>query len=164
MKSKDHGVPDVNWWGNTAPPTGPNGTAATWVGIQFTMTAEGWIEGIRWFVDSSEDGNYVAQLWDKDSFVILAAVAGRVRATSGNAWQQAWIRPRVHVTVGPVYRLAVRFDHGKFYRQNSLLTSQVTRNNIGFQNGFQSTALDPDGATLTLNSNANGIDVLFRSK
>lgn len=164
MKAKDHGAPAVNWWGSTAPPTGPNGTAATWVGIQFVVTVDGWIEGFRFFVDNSEDGNYVGQLWDKDTFVILGAVGARVRATTGNAWQQVWIRPRIPVSTASVYRVAFRYDHGKFYRQNTLLTSQVTRNNIGFQNGFQSTALDPDGASITLNSNANGIDVLFRSK
>jgi len=159
MPSRDHGVLASSWW-STVPPTGPNGTAATWVGLQFHVSKSLRLAGFRVFVDSTEDGNYRVFLWDKDSFEVLRSTNFRIRLSSGNAWHQTWFRPWLTLQTGHTYRFCVMFSHGHFYRTNSILTSAIDHGGIAMENGFQTTSLDPVGASLTLNTNANGIDLL----
>lgn len=163
MPGRDHGIKSVSWWGATVPTTGPTGTSALWLGVQFGIEVPGWIQGFRVYVDSTEDGNYWAVLWDRNTLEVLRALSFRVRAQLGaNAWQQGWIRPQLrHDDTARSYRLAVLMPVGKRYQTNNRLTAAVQQNNITFENGFTSTALAIVRATPTLSTFAPGVDILF---
>jgi hypothetical protein len=152
----------LDWWGNLAVTTGPVGTSATWVGIQFGMEVAGRINGVGFYVDMTEDGNYGFVIEDVAARVAVACHAGRVRVTSGNAWQHSWFRPWFRYKLGTLYRLWVNYPHGKYFRRNAYLTGPIVRNNITYENGFQSTLQWPIGSTPTLNSNANALDIFYQ--
>lgn len=77
-----------------------------------------------------------------------------------NEWLQAWFRPWLRVDTTSVYRVAVLCVSG-YQRQNSALTSSVVHNSIRFLSSFQTTSINPVGASITSNTNANGVDILF---
>jgi hypothetical protein len=94
---------------------------------------------------------------------IVAAKSFLNDVPSVSKWVQAWIRPTYRVEVGPIYRLAVCFIGGHFFRNsNTLLSAPVTNNNITFNDSFQTTSLDIAGTAITTNKNANAVDVLFQ--
>lgn len=157
-----HGRKADNWWGANIPATGPVGTSATWVGIQFGVEVPGRINGVRCFLDQSQDGGYWCICWNKVTVEVIFAYKFRMRPTGTYAWHNTWIRPWIRPNPANVHMLAVLFPAGLYFRNNSALTSDVTRNNITFQKGFQSTSISPPTATITLNNNANAIDVLFQ--
>ena len=102
-----------------------------------------------------------ALLWDNTALHGVCSAMFFDETVPATFWQQVWIRPVRRVVVGDTYKLAV-LATGQFFRTtNALGAGQVTNNGIGFQNGFQSTSIDPTSVALTLNTNANGVDVLF---
>jgi hypothetical protein len=51
---------------------------------------------------------------------------------------------------------------GYFRTNNALVGGAVTNNGITLIQGWQSTALFPFNTSLTLNANANAVDILFQ--
>ena len=160
MPKRDHGKLAVSWWPSN-PTTGPNGTAATWVGIEFGVEVPGRLAGFRAYINSGEDGNSEAKIWIPGIATNLQVVQFGIRATSGNQWHQAWFRPWVRLSTTETYRFAMIFPHGKFWRTNNALTSAVRHGNITFNKGFQTTSLTPELATISLVANANAVDILY---
>jgi hypothetical protein len=76
-------------------------------------------------------------------------------------WNQCFFNPWFRVEIDREYYLAVLYPLGNFFRQNSVLTSSVRHNNIDFVHGFQSTSLGIADATITENTNANAVDIIF---
>ena len=163
MGGRDHGIKAVTWWELAAPPTGPTGTATTWVGNAIQFSVPGRLAGLSRYDNSVYDGNLVGWIWDFDANTNKLALVWRPRAsTASNAWHQAWFRPWLRIVVGHRYYVAVLYQNGNFFRYNNrLATPPRTVNNIQFWNGFQSTALYPFATAPTTNTNANAIDVLF---
>lgn len=75
-----------------------------------------------------------------------------------NNWLQCWIRP-VLTLPADQYQVAVLVNTD-YQRTNTALASPVTHNGITFKHSWQTTSVYPPGATLTLNTNANGVDIL----
>jgi hypothetical protein len=152
------------WWGATTPPTGPVGTATTWVGWDLGFSAEGRIAGFRQYVDNGVDGNWYGFIYDPDAHVVLRARHWRPRkTTTGAAWHQTWFNPMLRISQSGTLRLAVLFIGGHYYRQNNAIPSgsSVTHNGIGLIASWQSTAIFPFSTSPTQNLNANAIDILF---
>ena len=160
---RDHGIKAVDWWGSSAPTTGPVGTATTWAGVILQFTVPGRVAGFRyyknefqnsskWFVFGLQAGLQVERIDLYD-------------AQGGNpadGWVQVWRRPWRRIVTGSNYRLGVLFQGGHYWRSNSALAVfPVTHNGIAFYSGWQSTAIDPINANPSGNTNANGVDVLF---
>jgi len=163
--SVKHGAPALNWWGLTTPTTGPTGTSTTWVGVALKFTAAGRVAGFRAYDSTGSSLQTVTCLLIDDTLSAATIKAvGIMRYGPGLTarWHQTWFRPWTRITVGNTYRLAVLYVGGGLFRTNNSLNSgPVTHNNIQFVNSFQSTALDLAGASLTLNTNANAVDLLF---
>lgn len=157
-----HGVSASSWWGSTAPPTEVTATTPTWVGITFWITVPGRIFGFREYVVAGQDGNSRVFLWTPEPITQRSYVF-RPRVTGANGWQQCWIQPTYRPPINTDLRLAVLYPAGQYFRQvNALSPSPITRNGIQFRQGWQTTSLVPETATLTTNLNANGIDILFQ--
>jgi hypothetical protein len=59
--------------------------------------------------------------------------------------------------------LGAMFLPGGYFRtNNALVGGAVTNNGITLIQGWQSTALFPFNTSLTLNANANAVDILFQ--
>jgi len=87
----------------------------------------------------------------------------RALAASGSRWNRVFLRPWFRVVPNHDYAMFALYVGGGFARNNSALASPVTHNQITFKSSFQTTALDGIGASLSENSNANAIDVLFKA-
>jgi hypothetical protein len=160
-----HGEPAASWWGTTTPPSGPNGTTPTYVGIDFEVLVAGRINGFRLYRQAADSSTHYAllfglqvqpgRLWVAKAFVDDTAAA--------SGWQNAWIRPWFRPDPNTDYRLAIFFEAGKFFRQtNALGSGAVAHNNISFIHGWQNASLDIFSAGATVNSNANAVDILFQ--
>lgn len=155
--------PKVSWWGLTQPPTLVTVTTPTWVGVQFDLAAPTRVWGMRVFMTGPSSLYRWALIW---SFTTSELFAMKLFHTNPgirpNNWLQCWIRPVLNLPADQ-YQLAVvvNSDYG---RQNSALGSPVTRNGITFKHSWQSTTVYPPSATLTLNTNANGVDILVGPK
>lgn len=165
MSKRDHGVPASSWWGTNVPTTSGVGTATTWVGVRFRTTVAGRIAGFRFYDAFGAGGIMTSQLqlwtWVPNRLALRSTPFLWTLGTSANAWRQKWFRPWFRPTIGTDYCLAVLYSGGGFFRNNAALTSPVTRNGITFVSSFQSTALDLSIATISENTNANAVDVLF---
>lgn len=149
----------LSWWGTTQPPTFVSVAARTWVGISLSVAAAQWCWGFRVFQSGPASQYHLGLLWNSDTGDWLASRVFRVvPGVRPNNWLQTWLRPRIRLNPAD-YRLAVLVgsDYG---RQNSLLTSPITRNGITVDHSFQTTAIWPPSAVLTLSTNANGVDLL----
>lgn len=85
----------------------------------------------------------------------------KIEATGVDRWNQCFFNPWFRPTVDEEYYLGVLYPLGNFYRTNTILTSSVRHNNIDFIHGWQSTTLGVTDATITENTNANAVDILF---
>ena len=161
MPKRDHGAPAVSWW-NSIPTTGPTGTATTWVGNQLFFDVPGRVAGFRFYVANGQDGNSRCTMWNRDTVVVHVACVARPRITTGDQWQQVWFRPWLRIDETSLWRFAVCYPGGKFFRNNSILTGfGISRNGMTFHRGFTTTSLTPEIATITELSNAHAVDLLF---
>ena len=161
MAFRPHGATSASWWGATAPTTGPTGTAAIWVINRIGFEAVGRVMGFRCYVDNTQDGNYIAMLWERDSKTIRLAHHFRVRASTGNAWHQTWLKQPYRIQLSTVYDVGILFGAGRRYSTTNALTSAVQHGDITFENGWTSTNIFPVLVTPSLTANAQGVDVLF---
>lgn len=159
-----HGLQAVNWWGTTAPTTGPVGTSGTWAGVILQFDVPGRVCGFRYY--KNEFQNTTKQVVFGGQ--LLAAVERNAcyNAKGSNppdGWVQIWLRPWYRIQTGVAYRLGIWFQGGHYWRSNAALASfPVTHNGIAYYSGWQSTAVDPINANPSGNTNANGVDVLFQ--
>lgn len=121
----------------------------------------GRVAGFRAYINNGQDGNSHAVLWNGNTFELLAAARFRIRATTGNQWHQAWFRPWVRINTSDFFNFAVLYPVGQKFQTTNALTSTVNHNGIEFNNGFTSTNASVYTATLTLNANAQAVDLLF---
>lgn len=158
-----HGRPSDSWWGATTPTTGPTGTTPIWQILHVEVDQDGWIDGIRARVDSSEDGNYWGLIWNPATLVTLRAFCWRQAVAHGSPiWHQTWLHPRLRVLSTDVLRLAVMYPAGKrFQTTGGLATSPTTHNHIQFFSSATSTALYVQLANPTFGTAAPGIDILY---
>lgn len=163
MGGRYHGELAKSWWLGATPPTGPTGTATTWVGVAVQFSVAGRLAGLSRYDNSVYDGNLVGWVFDFDANTNRVATMWRPRAsTASNAWHQCWFRPWLRIVVGHRYYIGVLYYQGNFFRYNNrLATPPRIVNNIEYWYGWQSTAVYPFATTPTTNANANAVDVLF---
>lgn len=156
-----HGRFASSWWGSTTPPNGPFATANTWVGVEMQFTVDGIVAGFRAFRPGGMAGPY-AIFWSNEGPELLVAYTFKDVAITPDTWQNLWFRPYLRIDTAKTYRLAVMYPGGQYSRQTGILTVPgVVHNQIRFTLGFQTTSLYPPTATISTNTNANGVDALF---
>jgi hypothetical protein len=162
-----HGQQQVGWWdGHAAPTTGPTGTSTTWVGLVVRFPAAGRVFGLQFYGGTDAGaGNYTLGFICPQGigYPDKLAIHGYTSPSDATArFQHLWLPRAFRVGTTEDYRMAVLYRGGGFFRTNNVLTTPVTRNGVTLVNGFQSTALDVISASVTVNANANAIDVLFQ--
>jgi|SRR5689334_4592507 len=164
-----HGTPQAGWWdGHTLPTTGPTGTTTTWVGNTLKFTKTGRVFGISYYDGtggaSSESYAIGVLVADQPVYPEVGRSQMLVMAPNQSAkFMHIWFHKPLRIDTTTLWRVAVLYLGGGFYRTNNALTTPVTRNNIQLINGFQTTSLDIASSILTTNANANAVDVLFQA-
>lgn len=161
-----HGATQVGWWdGHAAPTTGPTGTSTTWVGVQLQFTVAGRVYGAQMY-----DATGIAPAgWTTVAFGSAdpeypdeIGIRSICLAPSQSAkFHHLWFAKPIRVNTSDTYRVMAYYLGGGFFRTNNALTSAVTRNGVKFLGSYQSTSLQTSFGTVTLNTNANAVDVLF---
>lgn len=160
MGGRDHGAKALSWWGSTAPPTGVNVTVGTYVGVTFEVTERKKLQGFRLYTNPQTDvNNHWALLWDMNTPLWCARSWYPLNSNNGAFWFQTWVTSRIFLETTSTYRLAVLL-HTQYFRQNTALVTPVTHNGITYIGSFQTTSIDPTLATISGNTNANGVDIL----
>jgi hypothetical protein len=162
MTFPGHGRLSVSWWGAAAPPTVVSLAATTYIGVGFTTTVPGRMVGIRQYLNGGWGNSKWGILWNQDTDQLMAV--GRFRMDGSDpspAWRQTWLRPWVRLVPGTIYRIACLMTT-TYLRHNAFLAAPVTVNGIKFFSSFQSTAINPVLVSVTTNTNANGVDILFQ--
>lgn len=160
MSKRDHGPQSLTWW-NGLNPTNLGGTSNIFVGGAFQLQANGRLFGIRAFRSALDSQQHWGFVVDPDTLKLLAAT--RFYPTvigSIGVWQNAWLRPAVVMPAGQLFYVIVAYPHGQWMRVSNALPTIVNR--IEYWNGFQGTNFDVTAGGWTLNTNANGVDVLVQ--
>jgi hypothetical protein len=165
MAFRGHGKLSESWWGATVPATGPTGTSAIWVGLDFEVDTPAYLEGVRAYIAAGDDGNYPALVWQKSAKLVERCFRFGARAGFGSAgWHQSWGHPRLLLDPSIRYSLGVMYPAGKRFSTASGITVPFTQHgNIQFFNSWTSTSLAIMLASPTLGLAAPGIDVLVRT-
>jgi len=100
----------------------------------------------------------MAVVWENAGPAVRAAWFDYSGATSG--WQQKWFRPWLLYNSSNDFRVAILMVGGYQRTANKFNSGSVLQNGILGIKGFQTTAADVLGATVTFNNNANGVDIL----
>jgi hypothetical protein len=162
MVGRDHGAPTPSWWSATAPATSVANATNTWVGNTLKFTVPGRVWGFRYYSVFGSGSRHWAVINDQTTGKLLFVKSFMDFLPPGPAWVQAWCHPTIRINTTDLYEVAVSFPSHPYARTNGALGSFVTHNGITFQNGFQSTVWDLLSVSLVTNTNANGVDVLFR--
>lgn len=153
----------TSWWEANVPPTQVTTSAFTYIGGIFVPQTDGNVWGIRCYLDGIFPAPYTSLFWEFNSQQCIAVNQFSQKSWPGsiNGWNQLWFPKRIPVSGGTQYRAAVLLTPGHYYRWNSHLGSGLIQNGIQYLNGFQSTSIYPPTSTITTNTNANGVDLLF---
>lgn len=154
-------APYLTWWGATTPTTGVTLSAFTWVGIAFQVTIPLRLYGFRWYAALTNPVDAVV-CWDIGvSHPILTAVRFKYAGTPiADNWTYQYVRPHELLEVGHTYYACVQAWVQYFRTPSASAHLPVTRNNIIMMQGFQTTAANPAEASITTNTNANGLDII----
>lgn len=162
MVGGTHGQRALTWWGATVPPTRVTLAASTFIGVAFNVAVPGRIFGFSTYLTSADNNDQWAVLWNHDTQKLQRVKEFfNIAQGASNGWRNTWVRPTFRAVPGTNYYLGVLMGTA-YFRQVAALATAVTHNSIQFTNGWQSTAIDPLGVT-TLNTNANGVDILFQA-
>jgi hypothetical protein len=114
---------------------------------------------------ANDSQSHVAVFSTDGDHTLLAAKAFFDNEVLTAQWQQAWLHPTVRVNTTTRYRVSILFPQGHYFRRNGYLPGGigVTVGDIRFMAGYQFTGLDVSGASPTMNTNANAVDVLFQA-
>jgi hypothetical protein len=160
---RPHGKQASSWWSTTTPATFVALAAITWIGTTANFTSSGRLAGVRVWNPSGDPQPRIGLIWDATTLKCLRSVVFRQDVTIAvDTWLQAWFRPWFRVDTTHGYRVAILMGGG-FRRNNAALVSPVTANGIQLLNSFQSTSVSPADASITTNTNANGVDFLFQA-
>ena len=155
-----HGTISDSWWSAVVPTNNVVLAAATWIGGSFTINVPGRIFGMRFYCDRVNDPPRLGVIWIQSTGLEVAARQFRADKPVALGWMNCWLHPTVRIDTTQNYYVAVLKYHA-YLRSNAALAVPVTHGNIKFNSSFQTTAIDPPVATLTSNTNANGVDLLF---
>jgi hypothetical protein len=156
------------WWSVAAPPPAyitPAQKLAlaslNWVGqkIQFNAVTNVW--GMRLYVGLADPNPYAAILFDGSGNLLNSRMPFQVAShPTADGWVQLWFPKKTPALANTDYYIAALFGGHFFHTANALSGGNVTHGRIVFVGNFQTTAIWPPTATLTLGVHANGIDVL----
>ena len=134
----------------------------TWIGARIQFTVDGRVQGIRQYIAPRSSMSNLLVLMDyttRRNYLLATKWENSVGFTQ--RWVNSWIHPNFRITIGHDYAIFALAYSPTFSRSAGALTSPVTNSGITFVSGFEIATLDLQTATLTPNTNANGVDVLF---
>jgi hypothetical protein len=157
-----HGKLCDNFWGTTVPASLITLAASTYVGMAVEFLSPGRIFGARvYWINTNAQDMWVI-IWDNTLGNIVVAKNMPLHVPTSTGWRNCWIHPTYRVTVGNIYRIAVLMG-GSYRRQNTALASPVTVGPLKAWSSFQTTSANPLAASISSNTNANGVDIMFRA-
>jgi hypothetical protein len=159
-----HGKTAESWWGSTVPATlVTNSGNAIYVGTKLKVNVPGRIMGFRQYRIGTEPPHIrFALLGLNPSHLLACKGFFDGTAPASNAWLQTWLRGAFRPVVGTIYDLVVLYGSGNYFRTNAALVAPVTHGNITYSNGYVISNINALEVALTLNTNANGVDILFQ--
>jgi methionine-rich copper-binding protein CopC len=111
-------------WNDSVVPATPatSDETPTEVGLKFSASVDGMVDGLRFYKGSGNDGPHVGHLWTA-SGTLLGTVDFTVESPQG--WQEARFPTAVAITAGTVYVASYYAQHGK-YAANAAFFSTPT--------------------------------------
>jgi len=154
-------------WPATAQPAIPS--SSDWnsveLGVKFTTTTNGWINGIRFYKDAGNIGTHVGSLWDS-SGDLLGSVNFTGETASG--WQEADFSSPIPVTAGTTYVASYFAPDGGYSVDVGGLTNAVSNGPLtalasgsSSGNGVYTYTGSPAFPTNTYNADNYWVDAVF---
>jgi hypothetical protein len=147
--------------------TSVNDPHAVELGVKFTASSNGEIDGIRFYKGTLNTGTHVADLWTSSGTPLATATFTNETATG---WQQVDFSTPVQITAGTTY-VASYHTNGDYAADPNFFATSLTSgpltapsNASSGGNGvyaYGSTSLFP---TSTYNANSYAVDVLFKAQ
>jgi len=157
-----HGKPADTFWISPAVPAAQvTISAITWIGVEFAPQVNGRIFGGSVYQLAGGWPPQSLLLFDKGGSTPLLQKVPVQLSVTANTWNNCWFGKSYRVVPGRLLRICMLMV-SQYSRTTNGLSSFVTHNNIEFFNSFQTTSNNPPNAAITLNTNLNGIDVLFQ--
>jgi len=164
-----HGRRADSWWGtipsgpcNLIPATRVTISVVTRIGIELVPQVAGRIMGIRYYIDSGQDPPFEGMIVDRAAVQYPRVYQFKWGvATTGTGWRNTWIRPALRAAAHQIFDVWVMQSAFYWRTINEIAAGPVTRFNIKCNGSMQATGTLPPAAP-TLNTNANGVDILFQ--
>jgi len=146
---------------------GPTGTSTQFIGATYTFNVPGKVYGVRFYRQWGAENSCYGMFWTDTHNKYLRGFSYHQLAASAARWNNVWFHPTIRIVPNDLYRVGVLFFLGDFYRTNNVLSAvgtPVFHGHIGLVSSWQTSNLDPanPGTSITQNTNANAVDVLFQ--
>jgi len=142
-------------------PTTHTDTNAVEVGVKFTATTPGTINGIRFYKTSLNTGTHIGSLWTSAGVLLAQATFTGETATG---WQQVLFGTPVTITPGTTYIASYFAPVGRYARNASFFTTAYARGPLTAPSGtngvFRYTAVPAFPSNSSMSSNY-WVDVVF---
>lgn len=97
-------------WGASAPANSVGGGSPFVVANIFEFAVDGFIVGVRYYRNASDDDEHVGAVFAEADNELLGVTKFKYNSTGANTgWQHAYLRPRVPVSTGVLYYVGVSF-------------------------------------------------------
>ncbi|MEA2780446.1 MAG: hypothetical protein QOK29_1990, partial [Rhodospirillaceae bacterium] len=112
-------------WGNSNVPTlvTANDPGASTLGVKFTASAAGTINGIRFYKGPQNTGTHVVDLWSSTGTQLATATA---TSETASGWQEAPFATPVSITAGTTYVASYHTNTGFYSADTNYLNSART--------------------------------------
>ncbi len=155
-------------WGPDVTPTvvDSGDPASVELGVQFSSTTNGFVDGVRFYKSSANTGEHIGSLWTSDG-TLLAQATFTDETTSG--WQQVTFSQPVAVTAGTTYVAGYHTDTGHYSVDDGYFTNSgyvapplsAPGGNPDTPNGLFVYSPTPAFPTGTFNGDDYWVDVAF---
>ena len=120
-------APAASIWGDGATPVNPsdNDGAAVQLGVRFRSDVNGYVDGIRFYKGTGNDGTHVASLWTAGGTLLATAT---VQNESATGWQEVLFAAPIAITAGTTYVASYYAPHGHYAADGGYFATAGTDN------------------------------------
>ena len=142
-----------------------NDTAATELGVKFTVDLDGYISGVRFYKGPGNDGPHTGSLWTEGGTLLASALFTNETASG---WQQVDFDQPVAVTAGTVYVASYHAPNGRYASDEGYFVAGVDSGPVNLladgvsgPNGIYTYSTSPTFPNQTFSATNYWVDVVY---
>ena len=152
--------PYKTWWSSN-PTAIVSITTYNWIGGEFAFDTPGRVFGLRAFIPAGSSIPRTGQIWQGGQTTLLGNLLLHQIAPATSQWQNAYFKKAIRIVPGSPYLVAVLLKGNYGRTPTAFAAGSIAHGHITMFGSFNNTFVSPIDNPPTLNTNANGVDVIF---